>query len=192
MSETSPAPDPGPTPEPTPGPTPERAPDLESGPAPLPGWWATTASALDATMGLEVTELTPARVVGSMPVQGNTQPYGLWHGGASCVLAETLASIGSSAHARTLDPDAVAVGVDLNATHHRPVRGGRVTGTATALRLGRRVTSYEVVLTDGEGLRVGTARVTCQVVPAPRTPPSGATPPSGGAPPSGAAPAAGA
>ena len=50
-------------------------------------------------MGLELLELTPERVVGRMPVEGNTQPFGLWHGGASCVLAETLASIGAYAHA---------------------------------------------------------------------------------------------
>jgi 1,4-dihydroxy-2-naphthoyl-CoA hydrolase len=133
--------------------------------ASLPDWWAVTVSALDTKMGLEVTELTPGRVVGSMPVEGNTQPYGLWHGGASCVLAETLASIGSFAHAHALAPGSGAVGVDLNATHHRPVRDGRVTGVATAIRLGRRVTSYEVVLSDDAGERVCTARVTCQVVP---------------------------
>jgi 1,4-dihydroxy-2-naphthoyl-CoA hydrolase len=137
--------------------------DADERPA-LPDWWVESHSALDAKMGLEVLELTPARVVGRMPVEGNTQPYGLWHGGASCVLAETLASIGSFAHAR---PGGQAVGVDINATHHRSVRSGRVTGVATALRLGRRVTSYEVVLTNDAGERVCTARVTCQVVPVP-------------------------
>lgn len=121
-------------------------------------------SALDARMGLELLELGPERVVGTMPVRGNTQPVGLWHGGASCVLAETLASLGSYAHA---GPGGTAVGVDINATHHRSVRSGRVTGVATALRLGRRVTSYEVVLTDDSGARVCTARVTCQVVRGP-------------------------
>jgi 1,4-dihydroxy-2-naphthoyl-CoA hydrolase len=131
-------------------------------PAPaLPDWWTVASSALDTKMGLEITELTPERVVGSMPVEGNTQPYGLWHGGASCVLAETLASIGSFAHAQP----GRAVGVDINATHHRAVRAGRVVGVASALRLGRRVTSYEVVLTDELGRRVCTARVTCQVLP---------------------------
>jgi len=133
-------------------------------PTALPDWWSGQSSALDAKMGLAVTELTPQRVVGSMPVEGNTQPYGLWHGGASCVLAETLASIGSFAHAQ---PGGRAVGVDLNATHHRPARAGRVTGVATALHLGRRVTTYEVVLTDDDGVRVCTARVTCQVLPPP-------------------------
>jgi 1,4-dihydroxy-2-naphthoyl-CoA hydrolase len=118
-------------------------------------------SALDTKMGLELVELTAERVVGRMPVAGNTQPFGLWHGGASCVLAETLASLGSYAHGR---PDRIGVGVDLNATHHRAARSGWVTGTATALRLGRTVVSYEVVLVDDAGNRVCTARVTCQLV----------------------------
>lgn len=129
----------------------------------LPEWWTLATSALDEKMGLEITELTAQRVVGSMPVEGNTQPYGLWHGGASCVLAETLASVGSFAHA---GPGGRAVGVDINATHHRAVRAGHVRGVATALHLGRRVTTYEVVLTDDAGERVCTARVTCQVLPA--------------------------
>ena len=123
-------------------------------------------SALDAKMGLQLLELTADRVVGRMPVEGNTQPFGLWHGGASCVLAETLASLGSFAHGR---PDRVGVGVDLNATHHRSVRSGWVTGVATALRLGRSVASYEVVLSDHAGARLCTARVTCQII-APRRP----------------------
>jgi uncharacterized protein (TIGR00369 family) len=119
-------------------------------------------SALDSKMGLELLELTAERVVGRMPVEGNTQPFGLWHGGASCVLAETLASLGSYAHGR---PDRIGVGVDLNATHHRPARTGWVTGTATALRLGRTVVSYDVVLQDDGGRRICTARVTCHLVP---------------------------
>ena len=121
-------------------------------------------SALDTKMGLELIELTAERVVGRMPVEGNTQPFGLWHGGASCVLAETLASLGSYVAGR---PDRIGVGVDLNATHHRPALAGWVTGTATALRLGRTVLSYEVVLHDDEGQRICTARVTCQLVPGP-------------------------
>ena len=129
--------------------------------APIPAWFRAMPSALDTKMGLQVLELTAERVVGRMPVEGNTQPLGLWHGGASCVLVETLGSIGSTAHAQ---PDRVAVGVDINATHHRPVRSGWVTGTATALRLGRSVASYEVVLVDDEGQRVCTARLTCQIV----------------------------
>jgi 1,4-dihydroxy-2-naphthoyl-CoA hydrolase len=130
----------------------------------VPDWFTEMSSALDVKMGLEITELTPERVVGRMPVAGNTQPLGLWHGGASCVLAETLASLGAFAHAR---PDRVGVGVDINLTHHRAVTSGWVNGTATALRLGRSVGSYEVVLANDAGERIGTGRVTCQFV-APR------------------------
>lgn len=129
--------------------------------ADLWAWYAGLHSALDAKLGFELVDLTAERVVGRMPVAGNTQPAGLWHGGASCVLAETLASIGAAAHAH---PDRLAVGVDINATHHRAVRSGWVSGTATALRLGRSVAMYEVVLTDEAGLRICTARVTCQLV----------------------------
>ena len=117
--------------------------------------------ALNIKMGFELLTLTPELVVGRMPVAGNTQPYGLWHGGASCVLAETLASLGSFMHAQ---PERISVGVDINATHHRAVTSGWVTGVATALRLGRSVASYEIVLTDDTERRVCTARVTCQLV----------------------------
>ena len=117
--------------------------------------------ALNDKMGFELLKMTPEEVIGRMPVAGNTQPYGLWHGGASCVLAETLASLGSFMHAQ---PERVSVGVDINATHHRSVTAGWVTGTATALRLGRTVASYEIVIIDDADRRVCTARVTCQLV----------------------------
>ena len=119
------------------------------------------SGALNSKMGFELLAITPERVVGRMPVAGNTQPYGLWHGGASCVLAETLASLGSFMHAQ---PERISVGVDINATHHRSVTEGWVTGTATALQLGRSVASYEVVIIDDADRRVCTARVTCQLV----------------------------
>jgi 1,4-dihydroxy-2-naphthoyl-CoA hydrolase len=130
----------------------------------IPPEYAELKSALDSKMGFELLSLTAERVVGRMPVTGNTQPFGLWHGGASCVLAETLASLGSFMHAQ---PERISVGVDINATHHRSVTAGWVTGTATALQLGKSVASYEIVITDDAGKRVCTARVTCQLV-APR------------------------
>jgi 1,4-dihydroxy-2-naphthoyl-CoA hydrolase len=111
-------------------------------------------------MGIEFTEVTPERVVASMPVEGNTQPYGLLHGGASCVLAETLGSIGAALHAARVH-GGIAMGVDISATHHRPVRSGRVTGVAVPLHLGSSVATYEIVITDREGRRVCTARLTC-------------------------------
>lgn len=119
-------------------------------------------SALDAKMGLEITEMSAQRVVGRVPVEGNTQPMGIWHGGASCVLAETLASVGAYQHAQTMG--LVAVGTELNATHHRPATKGWVTGTATAIHLGRTSTTHEVVLTDDAGKRVCTARVSCRLI----------------------------
>jgi 1,4-dihydroxy-2-naphthoyl-CoA hydrolase len=115
--------------------------------------------ALAERMGILVTEATPERVVGTMPVEGNTQPYGLLHGGASCVLAETLGSIGAALHGLTVDR-AIAVGVDINATHHRAVRSGTVTGVATPLHRGRGTASYEIVISDEGGARVCTARLT--------------------------------
>jgi uncharacterized protein (TIGR00369 family) len=108
---------------------------------------------------------SPQRLVARMPVEGNTQPYGLLHGGASCVLAETLGSIGSALHGATMGK--VAVGVDINATHHRAVSSGYVTGVATPIHLGRTTTSYEIVITDDRDRRVCTARLTCQLIQAP-------------------------
>jgi uncharacterized protein (TIGR00369 family) len=131
----------------------------------IPAEYAEMSGALNSKMGFELLAITPERVVGRMPVAGNTQPYGLWHGGASCVLAETLASMGSHMHAQ---PDRIAVGVEINATHHRSVTAGWVTGTATALHLGRSVASYDIMITDDADRRLCTARVTCQLV-SPRT-----------------------
>jgi 1,4-dihydroxy-2-naphthoyl-CoA hydrolase len=126
----------------------------------IPAEYAELNSALDSKMGFELVTLTPELVVGRMPVEGNTQPYGLWHGGASCVLAETLASLGSFMHAQ---PDKIAVGVDINATHHRSATSGWVTGTATALHLGRSIASYEIVIANDADKRICTARVTCHL-----------------------------
>ncbi len=117
-------------------------------------------AALLERMGLSVTEASPQRVVGTMPVEGNTQPFGLLHGGASCVLAETLGSIGASMHAAEKF-GGFAVGLEISATHHRSARTGVVTGVATPLQLGGSVACYEIVITDEEGARICTARLTC-------------------------------
>ena len=117
---------------------------------------------LNERMGIELVEISPERVVATMPVEGNTQPYGLLHGGASVVLAETLGSVGSAMHA---DPDRLSVGVDINATHHRSATSGTVTGVATAIHLGRSMACYEVVITDDQDRRLCTARITCALLP---------------------------
>ena len=123
---------------------------------------------LAARMGIRLTEASPERVVGTMPVEGNTQPYGLLHGGASCVLAETLGSVGAVLHGQTVDRP-FAVGVDINATHHKAVRSGVVTGVATPVHRGRTMATYEIVITDDRERRVCTARLTCLLRDDPRT-----------------------
>ena len=113
---------------------------------------------LGERMGIEVTEVTSERVVGRMPVAGNTQPFGLLHGGASVVLAETLGSVAAMMHA---GEGRIAVGIEINATHHRAARAGFVTGTATALSLGRTLATYDVLIVDDDDNRVCTSRITC-------------------------------
>ncbi|MFE0189456.1 PaaI family thioesterase [Streptomyces sp. NPDC059008] len=119
-----------------------------------------SAGHLGERMSVQVTEAAPERVVGTMPVEGNTQPYGLLHGGASAVLAETLGSVGSMLHG---GPTKLAVGVDLNCTHHRGARSGLVTGVATPVHRGRSTATYEIVITDEHDKRVCTARLTCML-----------------------------
>ncbi|WP_082535044.1 hotdog fold thioesterase [Nonomuraea pusilla] len=111
-------------------------------------------------MGIEFLEVTPERVVGRMPVEGNTQPYGLLHGGASAVLAETLGSVGAAVHAGR---ERIAVGIEINATHHRSATSGHVTGVATRLHGGRTLATYEIVISDEQGRRVCTSRLTCML-----------------------------
>jgi uncharacterized protein (TIGR00369 family) len=123
--------------------------------------------ALNHKLGVSIVEASADRVVGTMPVEGNTQPYGLLHGGASVALAESLGSLGSAIHAH---PDRISVGVDINATHHRAVTGGVVTGVATPLHLGRTMASWEVAITDERDRRVCTCRITCALVPTERPP----------------------
>lgn len=115
---------------------------------------------LAGRMGVVFQEATAERVVATMPVTGNTQLQGILHGGASAAFAESLGSLGAALHA---GEGRIAVGVDLNATHHRPVRSGTVTGVATALHLGDSSAAYEVVVRDEAGRRVCTARITCAV-----------------------------
>jgi uncharacterized protein (TIGR00369 family) len=111
-------------------------------------------------MGIEFVEASAERVVGRMPVAGNTQPYGLLHGGASVVLAETLGSTGAAIHAGA---DRIAVGIEINATHHRSATSGFVTGVATRLHGGRSLATYEIEITDEQGRRVCTSRLTCML-----------------------------
>ncbi len=119
-------------------------------------------SELAERMGIVILEAAPLRVVGTMPVEGNRQPYGLLHGGASCVLAETLGSIGAALHARECGMG-ITMGLEINLTHHKSVRRGSVTGVAEPLHLGRAIATYEIVLSDEHGDRLSTARLTALV-----------------------------
>lgn len=131
----------------------------------MAGVFTSGPGALSLRMGIEITEATADRVAASMPVEGNTQPYGILHGGASVVLAETVGSIAAALHA---GPDRAAVGVDISATHHRAVKEGSVHGVATPLHRGRSMASYEIVITDDAGRRVCTSRLTCALLSGPK------------------------
>lgn len=109
-------------------------------------------------MGIEIVSLSREEVVGRMPVKGNRQPYGLLHGGASAVLAETLGSFLAALHAM---PERFPVGLELACTHHRSATEGFVTGVARPIHVGRTTSTTEIVLTDDEGRRVCTAKLIC-------------------------------
>ncbi|WP_430592957.1 PaaI family thioesterase [Humidisolicoccus flavus] len=115
------------------------------------------AGELAERMEIEFLELSAERSVATMPAEGNRQPVGIIHGGAYCVIAESLGSISANIHA---GESRFAVGVDINATHTRSVTSGTVTAVCTALHLGRSTTVHEIVVSDEEGRRVSTARIT--------------------------------
>jgi 1,4-dihydroxy-2-naphthoyl-CoA hydrolase len=116
------------------------------------------AGPLTERMGIKILEASPERVVGTMPVAGNTQPFGLLHGGASMVLAETLGSLGAHLSA---GPGRTAVGIEINGSHHRGAREGVIKGVATAISLGKTLAIYEIVLSDESGKKICTSRLTC-------------------------------
>jgi 1,4-dihydroxy-2-naphthoyl-CoA hydrolase len=113
--------------------------------------------ALTDKMGIEFLELSATRSVARMPVEGNTQVVGLLHGGAHVVLGESLGSISAAIHA---GPGNYVVGIEINATHSRSITAGWVTGTCTALVLGRTLSTHEIVMTDDDGRRLSTVRMT--------------------------------
>jgi 1,4-dihydroxy-2-naphthoyl-CoA hydrolase len=112
---------------------------------------------LAVRMGIVFDELSATRSVARMPVEGNRQVVGLLHGGAHVVLGESLGSVSSAIHA---GPGRYAVGIEINATHSRSITSGWVTGTCTALVLGRTLATHEIVMTDEAGRRLSTVRMT--------------------------------
>lgn len=125
------------------------------------GTWKIVLGELDEKMGVVIVEESAERVVATLPVEGNRQSFGLLHGGASLAFAEALGSWAAVIHA---GPGKSAVGLDINATHHRSATSGIVTGTATAISLGRRVTSHAIEIRDDQDRLLCTARITNLIV----------------------------
>jgi len=113
--------------------------------------------ALAEKMGIEFTEFSIERAVARMPVEGNTQPAMLLHGGAYVVLGESLGSMAANLHA---GPGKLAVGIEINATHTRSATSGWVTAVCTPIHLGRTLTTHEIAVTDDQGRRCSTVRIT--------------------------------
>src|SRR5699024_6947291 len=105
------------------------------------------------------------RVEGRMPVEGNRQPFGLLHGGASCVLAESLGSTGAFLHAEKLGK--ISVGIEINATHHRSATEGHVYGVAVPAHQGRTLSTGEITVSDDAGCTLCTSRLSCTLRDAP-------------------------
>ena len=119
------------------------------------------SGALDKKMGIVITEASLTRLVATMPVEGNTQPMGILHGGANVVLAESLGSVGTQLNA---GENRRIVGIDINATHHKATSTGVVTGVATAVSIGKTLCCWDIVITNEDGQRTCTARITCMIL----------------------------
>jgi 1,4-dihydroxy-2-naphthoyl-CoA hydrolase len=118
------------------------------------------AGTLMERIGLEVVEAGPERVVARMPVAGNTQPYGLLHGGATAALCETIGSYGT---ALAVAPEKLVTGIELNVNHIRGVRDGHVTGIGVPLHVGRTTAVWDIRVHDGEGRLMAVGRLTLAI-----------------------------
>ena len=128
-----------------------------------PDWFpSAVSSALDDKLGIEIVDWDPERLVARMPVEGNTQPYGLLHGGATCSLIET---VGSYAAVLRAGPGATAVGIELNASHLQAATSGSVTAVCTPVGEGQPVATFLVEVTDDDGRLTATGRLSCMVRP---------------------------
>jgi 1,4-dihydroxy-2-naphthoyl-CoA hydrolase len=116
-----------------------------------------SAGPLSEKMGIQFHKLSAEHSIATMPVEGNTQSFGVVHGGAYVVLGEGLGSISANIHAGT---ERNAVGIEINATHTGSATKGFVTGECRAIHLGRTLTTHEIVVTDEVGRRLSTIRIT--------------------------------
>ena len=113
--------------------------------------------ALADKMGIELLELSAERSVARMPVAGNTQPLGVLHGGAHVVLGESLGSFSANVWAH---PDRFAVGIEVNASHSKSATEGYVVAVCEAITLGKTLTVHEIAISDEDGNRLSTVRIT--------------------------------
>lgn len=134
-------------------------------PPSLEGLHQLGAGTIGETIGIRFTEIGDDYLIATMPVDVNTvQPMRMLHGGASCVLAETLGSVAGILVLKDISKEYV-VGTEINASHLRGVReGGTVTGKVTPIRVGRTVQVWNIEITDERGKLVCVSRLTCQVV----------------------------
>jgi 1,4-dihydroxy-2-naphthoyl-CoA hydrolase len=132
----------------------------------LRGVRAIASRGLADMLGIEMIELTPERVIATMPVDARTrQPFGLLHGGASVALAETVASLGA---VMNIDQERfAAVGLEINANHVRGKRDGVVRATARPVHIGRSTQVWTVEIVDEQERPVCISRCTIAVVPHP-------------------------
>jgi uncharacterized protein (TIGR00369 family) len=130
-----------------------------------PDWLPTGMhSPLDDKLGIVITDWSPDRLVATMPVEGNQQPFGLLHGGATCSLAET---IGSMAAAVAAGPDRAVVGIELNISYLRAATAGTVTAICTPVRRGRTLSTFLIEISDDQGRPTASGRLTTMTL-APR------------------------
>ena len=115
-------------------------------------------------LGIEVLEASDRTVTARMPVDGNLQPYGVLHGGATAALCETVGSIGASIAA----PDRMAMGIELNVNHLRSVGNGWITGVGSPLHSGRTTAVWDIRVTDDDGRLVAVGRLTLAVREVPK------------------------
>ncbi len=120
----------------------------------------TTRGTLMEKLGVRFLEAGPDRVVASMPVDGNTQPYGMLHGGATAALCETIASFGT---AFLVGPTRRVVGIELNINHIRSVQEGTVTATGIPLHVGRSTAVWNMEVRDDQDRLVAVSRLTLAI-----------------------------
>ncbi len=123
-------------------------------------------SGLLKRLGLEYLELDPSRVVARIPVEGNTQPFGVLHGGATAALCETVASFGTTLH---VGPGRAVLGIELNVNHIRAVREGFVTATGSPLHVGATTSVWDIRVHDDSGRLVAVSRLTVAIRDGSRT-----------------------